>query len=114
MRGIALIAALTQGRNLLRRAEGKQMRDEREDFLGGEDESDLFILLRAFRFAEKNQLRSATVVRASESTRAQRAKRGSSGSSFCPSRAPKVSISRSAKPSPARSRAACSPDFPIK
>ncbi|MEO8045174.1 MAG: ATP-dependent RNA helicase [Spartobacteria bacterium] len=54
VRGIALIAALTQGRNLLRRAEGKQMRDEREDFLGGEDESDLFILLRAFRFAEKN------------------------------------------------------------
>ena len=48
------IAALTQGRNLLRRAEGKQMRDEREDLLGGEDESDLFILLRAFRFAEKN------------------------------------------------------------
>ena len=54
VRGIALIAALTQGRNLLRRAEGKQMRDEREDFLGGEDESDLFVLLRAFRFAEKN------------------------------------------------------------
>jgi ATP-dependent helicase HrpB len=54
VRGIALIAALTQGRNLLRRAEGKQMRDEREDFFGGEDESDLFILLRAFRFAEKN------------------------------------------------------------
>jgi ATP-dependent helicase HrpB len=54
VRGIALIAALTQGRNLLRRAEGKQMRDEREDFFGAEDESDLFILLRAFRFAEKN------------------------------------------------------------
>ncbi|MEO7166793.1 MAG: ATP-dependent helicase HrpB [Chthoniobacterales bacterium] len=54
VRGIALIAALTQGRNLLRRAEGKEMRDEREDFFGGEDESDLFILLRAFRFAEKN------------------------------------------------------------
>jgi len=55
VRGVALIAALTQGRNLLRRAEGKQMRDERDDFFGGEDESDLFILLRAFRFAEKNQ-----------------------------------------------------------
>lgn len=52
--GIALVAALTQGRNLLRRAESREMRDEREDFLGGEDESDLFILLRAFRFAEKN------------------------------------------------------------
>lgn len=54
VRRVALIAALTQGRNLLRRAEGKQMRDEREDFFSGEDESDLFILLRAFRFAEKN------------------------------------------------------------
>ncbi|MGI8431115.1 MAG: ATP-dependent helicase HrpB [Chthoniobacterales bacterium] len=55
VRGIALIAALTQGRNLLRRAEGKEIRNEREDLLGGEDESDLFTLLRAFRFAEKNQ-----------------------------------------------------------
>ena len=54
VRGIALVAALTQGRNLLRRAQGREMRDEREDFLGGEDESDLFILLRAFRFAERN------------------------------------------------------------
>jgi ATP-dependent helicase HrpB len=54
VRGIALVAALTQGSNLLRRAEDKQMRDERKDFLGGEDESDLFILLRAFRFAAGN------------------------------------------------------------
>ncbi|MEO6873164.1 MAG: ATP-dependent RNA helicase [Chthoniobacterales bacterium] len=54
VRAIALIAALTQGRSLLRRAEGKQMRSDREDLLGSEDESDLFILLRAFRFAENN------------------------------------------------------------
>ena len=54
VRGIALVAALTQGRNLLRRAESREMRDERENFLGDEGESDLFILLRAFRFAEKN------------------------------------------------------------
>ncbi len=58
VRAIALIAALTQGRNLVRRAEGKQMREERDDFLGSEDESDLFILLRAFRFAEKNNFDS--------------------------------------------------------
>ena len=31
---VALIAALTQGRNLLRRAEGKQMEQDREDVLG--------------------------------------------------------------------------------
>jgi ATP-dependent helicase HrpB len=54
VRAIALIAALTQGRSLLRRVDSKQMREEREDFFGSEDESDLFILLRAFRFAEKN------------------------------------------------------------
>ena len=54
VRGVALLAALTQGRNLLRRAEGKAMREEREDFFGSDDQSDLFILLRAFRFAERN------------------------------------------------------------
>ncbi|MDQ6655405.1 MAG: ATP-dependent helicase HrpB [Verrucomicrobiota bacterium] len=54
VRAIALIAAVTQGRNLLRRAEGKQAREERDDLLGSDDDSDLFILTRAFRFAEKN------------------------------------------------------------
>ena len=54
VRAIALIAAVTQGRNLLRRAEGKQAREDRDDILGAEDDSDLFILTRAFRFAEKN------------------------------------------------------------
>jgi|GEM_PF-19907 len=51
---VALIAALTQGRNLLRRLEGKQAREDREDVLGGDAESDLFILMRAFRYAEKS------------------------------------------------------------
>jgi ATP-dependent helicase HrpB len=54
VRAIALIAAVTQGRNLLRRAEGKQAREDRDDLLGADDDSDLFILMRAFRFAEKN------------------------------------------------------------
>ena len=51
---VALMAALTQGRNLLRRPEGKQAREDRDDLLGGDDDSDLFILTRAFRFAERN------------------------------------------------------------
>jgi ATP-dependent helicase HrpB len=51
---VALIAAITQGRNLLRRLEGKQARDDREDVLGSDAESDLFILMRAFRYAEKS------------------------------------------------------------
>ncbi len=63
VRAVTLIAALTQGRNLLRRAEGKEMRGEREDFFGSDDESDLFILLRAFRFAEKNNFDSRRCAR---------------------------------------------------
>jgi ATP-dependent helicase HrpB len=51
---VALIAALTQGRNLLRRLEGKQSREDRDDVLGSDAESDLFILMRAFRYAEKS------------------------------------------------------------
>ena len=54
VRAIALIAAVTQGRNLLGRVDGKETREERENLLGSEDDSDLFILLRAFRFAERN------------------------------------------------------------
>jgi ATP-dependent helicase HrpB len=51
---VALIAALTQGRNLLRRLEGKQAREDRDDVLDSDAESDLFILMRAFRYAEKS------------------------------------------------------------
>lgn len=49
---IALIAALTQGRPLLRRLDGKQAREDRDDILGGETESDFFVLMRGFRYAE--------------------------------------------------------------
>ena len=51
---IALVAALTQGRNLLRRAEGKQMQESRDDVLGEKAESDFLVLMRAHRFAEKS------------------------------------------------------------
>jgi ATP-dependent helicase HrpB len=50
----ALIAALTQGRNLLRRAEGKQMEEDREKNLGEAAESDFFTLMRAHHFAERS------------------------------------------------------------
>ncbi|HVF71188.1 MAG TPA: ATP-dependent helicase HrpB [Chthoniobacterales bacterium] len=52
---VALIAALTQGRPLLRRLEGKQSRDDRDDILGGETDSDFFVLIRAFRYAENSR-----------------------------------------------------------
>ncbi len=53
VRPVALVAALTQGRNLLRRAGGKQMEQDREDHLGEQGESDFFTLMRAHRFAEQ-------------------------------------------------------------
>jgi ATP-dependent helicase HrpB len=52
---IALIAALSQGRPLLRRLDGKQLREDRDDVLGGETESDFFVLMRAFRYAENSR-----------------------------------------------------------
>src|SRR5205085_4146406 len=55
VRAVALIAALTQGRNLMRRVENKQAREDREDVLGSDAESDLFILMRAFRYAENSR-----------------------------------------------------------
>ena len=55
---VALIAALTQGRNLLRRLEGKQAREDRADLLGADDASDLFTLMRAFRYAENSRFDS--------------------------------------------------------
>ncbi len=51
---IALVAALTQGRNLVRRAEGKQMEADRERHLGEIEGSDFFVLMRAHRFAEQS------------------------------------------------------------
>jgi ATP-dependent helicase HrpB len=53
VRATALVSALTQGRNLLFRA-GGGVRDDRETFLGDEEHSDFFVLMRAWSYAEKN------------------------------------------------------------
>lgn len=55
VRSVALIAALTQGRSLLQRRQGSDVRGDREDFLGEEADSDFFILMRAWRYAERNR-----------------------------------------------------------
>ena len=52
VRPVALLAALTQSRNLLTRTEGRQMEADREDALGAEHESDFLLLMRAWKFAE--------------------------------------------------------------
>ncbi|RYD85247.1 MAG: ATP-dependent helicase HrpB [Verrucomicrobiaceae bacterium] len=48
---VALVAALTQGRNVLRRAEGKEMQEQRENVFGDKADSDFFLLMRAHRYA---------------------------------------------------------------
>ena len=54
VRPIALIAALTQGRDLLVRGHGKEVAEARDELFGGESESDFFVLMRAWRYAERN------------------------------------------------------------
>jgi len=54
VRPIALIAALTQGRDLLARRQGAHADDGRDELLDGESESDFFVLMRAWRYAEQS------------------------------------------------------------
>jgi ATP-dependent helicase HrpB len=53
VRPVALMAALTQGRNFLLRGSTKDVEQAREDVLGEEHESDFFLLMRAWSYAEK-------------------------------------------------------------
>jgi len=52
-----LVAALTQGRDLLLRGVGREVQSDREDLLGEQATSDFWILMRAWTFALKNQFR---------------------------------------------------------
>ena len=52
-----LIAALTQGRDLLLRNCGKDVDSAREDLLGEKSSSDFWILMRAWTYAMKNEFR---------------------------------------------------------
>ena len=54
VRPVALMAALTQGRNFLLRGVSRDVENAREDVLGEERESDFFLLMRAWRFAHQN------------------------------------------------------------
>ncbi len=53
VRAVALIAALMQGRDLLRRP-ANQHRDDRDELIGAETESDFFVLMRAWEEAERS------------------------------------------------------------
>ena len=52
-----LVAALTQGRDLLLRNPGKDVLESRREFFGAKDKSDFWILMRAWRFAVENEFR---------------------------------------------------------
>ncbi len=54
VRPVALIAALTQGRDLLARRQGAHADDGRDELIDGESGSDFFVLMRAWRFAEQS------------------------------------------------------------
>jgi ATP-dependent helicase HrpB len=54
VRQVALIAALTQDRDLRLRRQGKPVDDARNDILDAETKSDFFVLERAWRYAERN------------------------------------------------------------
>jgi ATP-dependent helicase HrpB len=51
---VALIAALTQGRDLLARRQATAGDDGRDRLFAGESESDFFVLMRAWRYAEQS------------------------------------------------------------
>ncbi|MBM3882111.1 MAG: ATP-dependent helicase HrpB [Verrucomicrobia bacterium] len=53
----ALMAALTQGRDLLLRNVGRDVEGRREDLFGGRGLSDLWVLMRAWSYAAKNDFR---------------------------------------------------------
>ena len=53
VRSIALMAALTQGRTFWLRNVGRDIDTAREELLGAEHESDFFLLMRAYRHAER-------------------------------------------------------------
>jgi ATP-dependent helicase HrpB len=53
VRPVALMAALTQGRNFLLRNVDKRTQEAREELFGEEHESDFFHLMRAWRYADK-------------------------------------------------------------
>ncbi len=55
VRPVALMAALTQGRSFLLRGATREVEDTRDDLLGEESESDFFLLMRAWAYAENTR-----------------------------------------------------------
>jgi ATP-dependent helicase HrpB len=54
VRSVAMMAALTQARNFLLRGVARPVEEAREEALGEEHESDFFLLMRAWRYADRH------------------------------------------------------------
>jgi ATP-dependent helicase HrpB len=57
---VTQVAALTQGRSLLTRVDGRHMQAQRDNLFGDDENSDLLVHLKALRFAESVQFNLAT------------------------------------------------------
>ena len=53
VRPVAMMAALVQGRNFMLRGGPRQVDEAREEALGEEHESDFFVMMRAWRYADR-------------------------------------------------------------
>jgi len=58
-----LVAALTQGRDLLVRNPGKDVLSAREDLFGDKGSSDFWVLMRAWNYASANQFRMDALIK---------------------------------------------------
>ncbi len=85
VRPVALMAALTQGRNFLLRGVSKEVDQAREDTLGEEHESDFFLLMRAWRYADKANYSLLMPAGVWECTRRARDRSGPCSSNSWPS-----------------------------
>ena len=72
VRDIALIAALTQGRDLLLRRRGERLEERSGKIFAGAADSDFFVLMRAWRYAEKNRFDTEVCRRAGINAQAAR------------------------------------------
>ncbi len=72
VRAVALIAALTQGRDLLLRGQAKPVEEGAAERFGEDAGSDFFVLMRAWRFAERNDYHPERCRRAGVNAQAAR------------------------------------------
>ena len=109
VRPVAMIAALTQGRSFLLRGVPRQVEEAREEALGEEHESDFFLLMRAWRYADRSGFSVDACRAAGDPRPGGPAGRARSSSSSSRSPRTRASTRRSGGSTGARSASASSP-----